>query len=178
MARTLKIRPPTPREMLWLQTVMQDAGAPQAQRRAQAIFDYGLGMTAQAIADTLQVHPNTIYADLHAFAREGLCCVPPLPRGGASPRITPQQREQIGYWAQQSPRDLGLLDARWTLASLREFLIHHAHVLKRISLEHLRRLLQQQGMRFRRVTRKLTSTDPQRPAILVRIRSSFSALAR
>ena len=176
MARTLKIRRPTPREMLWLQFCLEDPLSPQVHRRAGAILNYGLGMTAKGIADTLHVHPNTIYADLHAFGREGLRCVHPLPRGGAPLRITPQQREQIWDWAQQSPRDLGLLDSRWTLANLREFLIHHAHVIEQISLEHLRRLLQQKGMRFRRVTRKLTSTDPQRPAILARIRRVFQHL--
>ncbi len=39
------------------------------------------------------------------------------------------------------PRDLGLPDPRWTLTSFREFLVKRQRVLKRISPEHVRRVL-------------------------------------
>jgi transposase len=87
------------------------------------------------------VHPNTVYADLQAFEREGLAYVRPLPVGGTPRRISDQQLNAIWNWAEYLPSDLGLPDPRWTLTNFREFLVKRQRVLKRISLEHLRRLL-------------------------------------
>ena len=141
MARTLRVRKPTPCEMRWLQVFLEGDNLPQVQRRAETILFHGLELNACAIATALRVHSNTTYADLQAFAREGLSCVHPLPVGGAPRCITPQQQEKIWHWAECAPCELGLLEPRWTLANFREFLVKRVRVLKRISLEHLRRLL-------------------------------------
>ena len=98
-------------------------------------------MNVRQLAEALHVHPNTVYADLQAFEREGLTCVRPLPVGGAPRRISDQQLNAIWHWAESLPRDLGLPDPRWTLTNFRDFLIKRPRVLKQISLEHLRRLL-------------------------------------
>ncbi len=140
MARCLIIRKPTPREMRWLEVWLEDEQPPQVQRRAHAILYYGLGFDGATIARALRAHPNTIYADLQAFARERLACLRPLSRRGAPARITAQQLAQIWEWAEAQPSAFGLLDARWTLASFREFIVKRQRLLKRISLEHLRRL--------------------------------------
>ncbi len=148
MNRTLKVRKPTAPEMHWLELRLEDGLLPAVQRRAQTILYHGLGLTGRAIAQALQVHFNTVYADLHAFAREGLACVRALAVGGAPQRITAQQRAAIWQWADCSPREFGLLDARWTLASFREFLVKRQRLLTRISLEHLRRLLKKRIFAF------------------------------
>jgi len=162
MTRLLTIRRPTAREVQLLEAFLEEEHPLQLKRRAEAILYYGLGFDGATIAKALRAHPNTIYADLQAFAREGLACLRPLSVGGARPRITPQQLAQLWEWAECLPRDFGLLDARWTLASFRDFVVKRQHLLKRISLEHLRRLLKKQ--------------DPQRPAILARIRRVFQHL--
>ncbi len=141
MTRPLNIRKPTSAEMRRLEVLLEEDLPPQVERRARAILDYGCGLAAAAIAQALRVHPNTIYADLHAFAREGLDAVHPLPVGGAPRQITAQQLTKIWQWAECAPSEFGFLDARWTLARLREFVVKRRRVLKRISLEHLRRLL-------------------------------------
>lgn len=148
MTRTLKVRKPTLTEMQRLDELLEMSEAPQAQRRAQAILYHGLGMTGRAIAQALHVHFNTIYADLRAFAREGLTCVHALPVGGAPRRLTDKQLQAIWHWAECSPQEVGLLDARWTLTTFREFLVKHKHVLKKISLEHLRRILKKSRFAF------------------------------
>jgi transposase len=148
MARRLTIRKPTPREMQWLEILLEEAQPAQVPRRAHAVLYYGLGFDGATIARTLRAHPNTIYADLQAFAREGLACLRPLARRGAPARITAQQLAQLWAWAESLPRDFGLLDARWTLASFREFLVKRQHLLQRISLEHLRRLLKKRTFAF------------------------------
>ena len=75
MGRTLTVRQPTSRQLHWLEVWLEDEHPAQVQRRALAILYYGLGLDGRAIARALQVHPNTIYADLHAFADDGLACL-------------------------------------------------------------------------------------------------------
>ena len=94
------------------------------------------------------MHPNTVYADLQAFEREGLACVRPLPVGGTPRRISDQQINAIWHWADCLPRELGLPDPRWTLTNFRAFLVKRQRVLKQISLEHLRRLLKKKAFAF------------------------------
>ncbi len=148
MTRTLTIRKPTRREMLELERMLESELSSQARRRAETLLYYGLGLNGQQLADALHVHPNTVYADLLAFEREGLVCVRPLPVGGAPRRISDQQLNAIWHWAECLPRDLGLPDPRWTLANFREFLVNRQRVLKRISLEHLRRVFKKKRFAF------------------------------
>jgi transposase len=148
MARNLTIRQPTSREMHTLEILLEEEHPPQIGRRAQAILFYGLGFDGVTIAKALRVHPNTIYVDLQAFAHEGLACLQALPVGGAPPRITAEHLAQIWEWADCLPRDFGLLEARWTLVSFREFVVKRQRLLKHISLEHLRHLLKKRTFTF------------------------------
>lgn len=148
MTRTLTVRKLTQHETQELERLLESDLAPQARRRAETILYHGLGLNGQQLADALHVHPNTVYADLHAFEREGLACVRLLPMGGAPRRISDQQLNAIWHWAECLPRDLGLPDPRWTLTNFREFLIKRQRVLKHISLEHLRRVLKKKIFAF------------------------------
>jgi transposase len=173
MTRSLKIRQPQPYERRRLQRVVEETTDHQIRRRAEAILFYADGLNAVEIAAILKVHPNTIYTDLHAFDQQGLSSLRPLSRGGAPPRLTPEQREQIVALAEREPIEFGLPYGRWSLAKFRDFLIQQKRLLKQISREHLRALLKRTGIRFQRVQRKLISHDPQRRAILYRIRRVF-----
>jgi transposase len=148
MTRTLTVRKPTRHEMQELELMLEGELSSQVRRRAETILYHGLGLNGRQLADAFHVHPNTVYADLQAFAREGLACVRPLPVGGAPRQISDQQLNAIWDWAEYLPRDLGLPDPRWTLANFREFLVKRQHVLKQISLEHLRRVLKKKIFAF------------------------------
>jgi transposase len=148
MTRTLTIRKPTRRETQELEQMLEGELSPQARRRAEIILYHDLGLNGQQLAAALHVHPNTVYADLQAFEREGLACVRPLLVGGTPRRISDQQLNAIWHWAECLPRDLGLSDPRWTLTNFRAFLVQRQHVLKRISLEHLRRILKKKIFAF------------------------------
>lgn len=176
MTRSLTIRKPTAAERRRLQTILEERADEQVCRRAEAILSYADGWDAQEIARFLQVHPNTIYADLHAFDEQGLACLHPLPTGGAPAQITPEQGETMRSWAEQTPEEMGLSEGRWTLATFRDFLVQRQRLLPHLSLEHLRRLLKQARIRFQRVQRKICSHDPQRLAILRRIKYHFTHL--
>ncbi len=148
MSRTLTVRKPTPPEMRRLEVLLEEELPPQVERRARVILDYGFGLNVDALARARRVHPNTIYTDLHAFAREGLAAVHRLPVGGAPSQITCEQLTKIWQWAECLPSEFELLEARWTLARFRQFLVQQQRVLQHISLEHLRRLLKKTTFAF------------------------------
>ena len=176
MARTLKVRKPTSAERSRLQTVLEETTDKHVRRRAEAILFYAAGLNGTEIAAALGVHPNTVYVDPHIFDQQGLAGLRSFSHGGAPPHITTEQCAEIWHLAEREPIEFGLPFGRWSLANLREFLIRRRRVLKQISREHLRRILRKGGIRFRRVQRKLISHDPQRRAILARIRQVFKHL--
>jgi len=141
MVRLLAIRKPNGAEFRRIQAILEQAADRQIQRRAEAILFYSAGLNAVEIAEALHVHPNTVYADLHAFDEQGVASLRPLPRGGAPARITDEQRAEIERLAEQAPSEFGLPYGRWSLTKFQDFLIHQKRVIKSISLEHLRRLL-------------------------------------
>jgi transposase len=134
-------------EIRQLHTVLEEALTSSQRRRAEAILLYAAGLTAVDIAPLLDVHPNTIYADLHAFGHYGMAAIHHRGRGGPRPVITPPQEAEIQRLAEVPPYTLGLPYGRWSLAKLRTYLIQH-RLLKAISREHLRRMLKKGGCIF------------------------------
>lgn len=142
MSRRLKARAPNTTEMCQLRQVLEENTSARLCRWAEALLFYGAGLDAQSVADALAVHVNTIYTCLHRFARMGISLLQRAERQVAPPRITAKQTDAIAQIAEQSPTEFGLPYGRWSLAKLRAFLIYQRHLLKAISHEHLRRLLE------------------------------------
>jgi transposase len=140
MARPLTVRPPTAQQLRRIHRCLETPLQPWQRRRAEALLLLAAGHPASFIAGLLEVHVNTIYVDLHAFARHGLLCLQPTRRRGAPPRLTPAQLKAIWRLAEQSPLALGLPFARWSLAKLRAYLLRE-RLVGAISREHLRRVL-------------------------------------
>jgi hypothetical protein len=89
MSRSLRIRKPQAADIRQLHHVFEGALSPRPRRRAEAILLYAAGLTAGDIANVLDVHVNTIYADLHAFGTHGVAAVHHCSRGerpSGSPR--------------------------------------------------------------------------------------------
>lgn len=141
MARQLKVRLPNAAEMRQLRQILEESTHARLCRWAEALLFYGAGLDAQSIAEALAVHVNTIYTCLHRFAGMGISLFQRVPPQGAPMRITVAQLNEIARVAEQLPTEFGLPYGRWSLAKLQEYLIHQRHLLKRISREHLRRLL-------------------------------------
>ncbi len=141
MVRSLAVRKPNEGELRRLQGILEQTTDRQIQRRVDTMFYYAAGLNAIEIAEALRVHPNTVYADLHAFDEQGLASLQPLPRGGAPARLTEAQRTEIARLAEQAPSEFGLPYGRWSLSKFQDFLIHRQRVVPYISREHLRRLL-------------------------------------
>jgi transposase len=140
MARPLQIRKPTLLQLRRLAQLLESAPATWQRRRAEVLLLYAAGYEATSIAHALQTHPNTVYADLHAFEQQGLRSVRQRPQSGAVARITPVQRNEILRLAETAPTELGLPWGRWSLAKLRDYL-RHQKLVPAISREHLRRIL-------------------------------------
>lgn len=141
MSRLLKVRKPNAFEMRQLRDIVEKTSNTRVCRWAETLLFYGAGLNAPQIADALAVHINTIYNCLNNFARSRLAFLQSLRRPGVRSQITAVQLDEIAHITEQSPTEFGLPYGRWSLAKLREFLIHQRHVLKAISREHLRRLL-------------------------------------
>ena len=170
MSRPLTIRQPRRSEVRRLDDFLVADGLTSSQRRrAEAIALYAAGLTAVDIAAALQAHANTIYADWHAFDQAGLAAIHQIGRRGAACRITPAQRQRILQIAEQTALRIG--PALWRLVLGQPPGLSHpaAHPQKRqprASTPDPKK----RGFVFRRVQRKRSRPDPQRQAILARIR--------
>jgi transposase len=146
MPRKLSIRPPTLEELDQVHEMLEQSLSPWQRRRLEAVLLYAAGHNAADIAAVLAAHVNTIYSDLRCFHyRRGRAFLPQR-RVGAPPRLRRLQRQSICRLAQRSPAELGLPYGRWSLSTLRDYLIAH-RIVGRISREHLRRVLKKGGTR-------------------------------
>jgi transposase len=144
MARPLRVRRPTLRQLRRLQQLLESNTSARQRRRAEVLLLYAAGHDATSIAQALQVHPQTIYADLRAFEQQGLRSVEQARPQGAVARLSPAQRSEILRLAEIAPTELGLPWGRWSLAKLRDYL-QRRKLVGSLSREHLRRLLKKGG---------------------------------
>jgi transposase len=140
MPRLVMVRKPTPAEFRRLNELVEEAPTPRQRRKAQTLVLYYTGMNARDIAVALGVHPNTIYTDLQAFGQRGWASIQEAAPMGAPARLQEAQIQEVQRIAQTDPVELGEPYGRWSLATLRVYLIRH-HILRKISREHLRQLL-------------------------------------
>jgi transposase len=140
MSRSLTISQPKAAAIHQLHKRLEEQLDLGQRRRAEAILLYATGINAVEIAQVLEVHRNTIYADLHAFEQNGMACLDQLHSAGAPLRIGEAQRVEILRLAELPPYELGLPYGRWSVAKLRDYLLKQ-RVVKAISGEPLRRSL-------------------------------------
>lgn len=144
MPRSVTARRPTRREIRRLHELLAHDLGSRPRRRAEAILLHGAGLEVGTIAEALGAHRNTITTDLHSFDAYGLACLEAFRSGGTPSHLSAQQRATILDLAARAPADVGLPYGRWSLAKLRSYLIAH-RVVRAISREHLRRVLQKGG---------------------------------
>ena len=159
MPRPLTVRKPRRAEIDYLNTVLEQELTVGQRRRAEVLVLHAAGLEGTDIARVLDVHVNTVYADLKAFARDGIDCVHHRLRGGAPVRIMATQRTEILRLAQASPGEVGLPYGRWSLAKLCQYLIAH-RIIRAISREYLRQVLKKGGCGF--------VTSPANSAVMTR----------
>ncbi len=140
MSRASTIRRPRADQLRTIHRLLESPLQPWQRRRAETLVLHAAGVSAAEIAQLLGVHVHTTYTDLHAFGQHGLDSVRQPRRLGAPAGLSGVQVRAIWRLAETPPYELGLPYGRWSLAKLRAHLIRQ-RVLKKVSREHLRRLL-------------------------------------
>jgi transposase len=107
----------------------------------------------------LQTDENQVRRVIGEFNTDGMASLRP-PTGGGRPRkIDDAAREEIRAVALARPRDLGEPGTRWSLTTLRRYLVR-LRIVSSISKEHLRRILQSMGITAQRTRTWKWSNDP------------------
>jgi transposase len=128
-------------------------------QRAQILLASDARSTALEIARVLQTDENQVRRVIAEFNADGMESLRPRIGGGCPRRIDDAARERIRAIALARPCDLDEPSTRWSLATLRRYLIR-AEVVDTISKEHLRRILQSLGITAQRTRTWKWSNDP------------------
>ena len=128
-------------------------------QRAQILLASDTQASASQIAQVLQTDENQVRRVIAEFNADGMDSLRPPTGGGHPRRIDDASRERIRAIALARPVDLGQPGTRWSLRTLRRYLIRR-RVVRSISKEHLRRLLNKMGITAQRTRTWKWSNDP------------------
>jgi transposase len=139
-------------------------------RRAQMIVRSWDRERTTAIAAVLQCHPQTVRERIIRFNAEGIDGLGDRPGAGRKPRLTEDERSIVVALAHSTPpgrlvrqpdgalrADAADKEAQWSLDALTEEAHTRGIVIAR---SQIRRILQKEGIRWRRTHPWATSTDP------------------
>jgi transposase len=126
-------------------------------QRAQIVLASDARSSAPEIARVLQTDETQVRRVIAEFNADGMESLRPRIGGGCPRRIDDAARDRIRAIALARPQDLGEPGTRWSLATLRRYLIRE-EVVEAISKEHLRRVLQSMGNTAQRT--RTWSNDP------------------
>ena len=129
-------------------------------QRAQIVLASDARSSAPEIARVLQTDENQVRRVIAEFNADGMDSLRPRMGGGRPRRIDDAARERIRAIALARPRDLGEPGTRWSLTTLRRYLVRKRVVNGSISKEHLRRVLQSLGITAQRTRTWKWSNDP------------------
>jgi hypothetical protein len=128
-------------------------------QRAQILLASDTGSAAPDIARVLGTDENQVRRVIREFNADGMASLRPLIGGGRPRRIDDTARAGIRAVALARPCDLGEPGTRWSLATLRRYLVR-SKIVRSISREHLRRVLVSMGITAQRTRTWKWSNDP------------------
>jgi transposase len=132
-------------------------------RRAQLVLASARGERAPQIAHALGCHDHTVRAAIVAFKARGLAA---LRRSSSVPHtlphkvVTAEQVARLRALLHRSPRDFGHDTSLWTLDLAADEAARQGITPRRVSGETIRAVLAQQGVRWLRAKRWISSPDP------------------
>lgn len=143
-----------------LERQLQQTRDARVYRRTLAILEFVRGRPVAQIARTLEVDRRSVYRWVDAYCES----LDPLAleddaRSGRPCRWSEECSEWLGGFLTKSPRELGYIEANWTIPLLQECLELCSG--KRFSDDTLRRRLRQLGYVWKR-TRYVLAPDPER----------------
>jgi len=141
MSRSLHFHKPTAAEsrqlLHWLETITD----PTVRQRIEVIVMLCILPIATEVAQLFNLHLNTVLYYVRCFNHRRLRWITARRKGGPSRRISRRIERRIAAFAQQTPTTLGLIYGTWSWARLQWFVTKKRKLLRRISREHLRRIL-------------------------------------
>jgi transposase len=127
-------------------------------RRARFVLAKSRGLSEAEVASAFGVGRSCVRRWLQRFRRHGILGLQTVRRASRPLVFTAEVRAAIVSYAHMHPSQFGMVEPRWSLRTLRARLIRQ-HVVRKISVQHLRRILAQAGVSFRR-----PSDQPALPA--------------
>ena len=173
MPKLLKARPPDSlQEETTIQQLARSRHAPMdVILRARMVVGSWAGQRTASIAQQLDCHPQTVRERLDRFNAEGVDGLQDRPRPGRKRRIGEAERSAIialvgtappGRLVRETDGELRAEDAdgaaHWTLNALTDRAQQQGIGIQR---SQLRRILLDEGVRWRSVRSWMTSTDPE-----------------
>lgn len=128
-------------------------------QRAQVVLASASRSSAPQIAQVLQTDENQVRRVISEFNADGMESLRPPTGGGRPRRIDDTARDKIRDVALARPCDLGEPGTRWSLTTLRRYLVRQ-RIVNAVSKEHLRRVLQTLGITAQRTRTWKWSNDP------------------
>ena len=105
-----------------LKIVRRDSGSVVTWRRAQIVLWSAQRYDVAKIAELAFTSPDRVRQVIHNFNKDGFDSLPPRYKGGAPPKFTLPERQEIKKIALSRPEDHGLPFSTWSLTKLTEFL--------------------------------------------------------
>lgn len=153
------VRELLPEEAQRLRRMSRQSKVFALRQRAQILLASDSRSPASEIARVLQTDENQVRRVIAEFNADGMASLRPRIGGGRPRRIDDAAREKIRAIALARPRDLGEPGTRWSLATLRRYLIRN-RIVDHVDKEHLRRILQSLGITAQRTRTWKWSNDP------------------
>ena len=146
-----------------------------AWRRALIVQRSAQGAASAEIARALGSTPDRVREVIHRFNQDGLASLAPKWRGGRPRRITASMRAEIVRIATTRPQLLKEPYTRWSLRTLRGYLMR-AKVVRAISIERLREILHEEKVCISRTKSWKRSPDPDFDAKAARVLELYERL--
>jgi putative transposase len=134
-------------------------------RRAQAITKYIDGVRVVELTRQLDVARSTINTWLRSYETLGVDGLQTGKAPGATPRLTPEQREKLSQIITLGPQAAGFTSGVWTGPMVREYIFQHFGV--GYHNHHLPRLLHQLGFSVQRPRKRLARANAEAQAFWV-----------
>jgi transposase len=142
-----------------LQMVRRGAGNVVTWRRAQIVLWAAQGYPVARIAEIGFTSEDRVREVIHNFNRDDFESLTPKYAGGRPHKFDPETRAEIVRVALTQPKTVGKPYTRWSLTKLADYLVE-AGVVEDISVESIRRILDEEGISFQRLKTWKESNDP------------------
>ena len=155
----LHVRSLTVMEGNHLLHLMRQSKSAVSVRRAQVLIMSDQGSTVQEIAEHTLMHEEYVRELIRRFNAEGFALLREKPKSGRPVEFVEELQAEIVQIAMAPPKLLGRPFTVWSLEKLKEYLMA-TKIVKTISIETLRSILHDHGIKLQRTKTWKESNDP------------------